>query len=510
MGSGMGRKNHMQRMALATFRQVRVAAAGCHSATPSQPPVLPNTFRQLPPKHSMDKHIAYTPSLCTSFELPDELILEIFDYLTPIRGFLPSTDPEAERSTENSERIKSLHSLTLTCQRLQALVTPFLYRSFIHRAEDWYAIPLFLRTALEKPTLLRHVQYIETKFRDTKTPEPNDAFPVAQWSQIELALDPSRWNMPWPPLAFAVCGRGGPGRTSSKCRKSVSYIIDKAEKLVDLAMDYADIYILGLYDSPMTHQALRRIWLRGPIDHYGDSDVFIASKDFRDTNPVMQYLQGEERKWHHPQRFVSIDEIVLDNCNMKPEEISLFLAQFTSLTNFTCRWTSHRSFSEEDLEWGPGPSRIDLGLLHRDLSYFKGSLERLVLDTLESTWQVSMDEDIPTIGSLHDFTALKHLDVSGLVLWSDDDDTIEHPPLALILPESLETLTVHVEWDDYVEESLIGLSRDCQSLLPHLKSIDCSWRPAPGEMADVLTAMFKDANVELKLDHLEDAPPGSR
>lgn len=200
--------------------------------------------------------------------------------------------------------------------------------------------------------------------------------------------------------------------------------------------------------------------------------------------------ESRETFYRHKPQQVPIEEIVVDNCNLNDKAIEILLQVCTSLRRFVCRWSMIR-----DNILGV---QINLEALRRHLAPLQQSLECLVLDTLESTWQVGLDENIPTIGSLRDFAALKHLDVSGMVLWSDDD-TIEQPRLATILPPNLETLIINVEWDDYVEAGLVGLSKDCTSQLPNLKSVNCSWRPAPRPIAEALIAEFKDAGVTLEL-----------
>jgi hypothetical protein len=64
-------------------------------------------------------------------ELPDELLLEIIGYFTPIRGFQAATIDEQARQGENGSRIRSLYSLALTCNHLHTISQPFLYQAFI-------------------------------------------------------------------------------------------------------------------------------------------------------------------------------------------------------------------------------------------------------------------------------------------------------------------------------------------------------------------------------------------
>jgi hypothetical protein len=126
----------------------------------------------------------------------------------------------------------------------------------------------------------------------------------------------------------------------------------------------------------------------------------------------------------------------------------------------------------------------------------KGSLVSLTIDTIDSICQIDMDEDIPAIGSLREFTSLQHLDVSGLVLWGDCDE-LELPRLSEILPASPDTLTVKTEWDDEVEDAFYNLCEDAFAV--PLLTLTCTWGPAPRATAEALISAFKKIDVELVL-----------
>lgn len=428
-------------------------------------------------------------------ELPDELLLYILGCLVPIRGFIPSPAPEEERQQENATKVKTLHALSLACRRLHAISTPILYQSIIQPPTDWHLIPRLWSTLLQRPQLMKHVQYIETRMLDSQLDEPKDVYSDIEWAVLQQAFEDAPWATRIHHHTFFTA--------DSRVQKGIIALIALAENLLDLAMVELETYVLPLADQPGLHPRLRRVWLRGPWHRY-DADFMIAAEPVEGFNHAVEWIKAIEmrqRPWWDDdddwrRNAVDIDEFTLDNCNMSPDEIQSHLRPCNSLRIFSCQWRNR--WTHSDAENGEAPP-IDLPQLRQDLLRFRGDLESLTLDTLESGWRVSMEENIPAIGSLRDFPVLKHLDVSGLVLWGDGEDTAQFPPLTPLLPPSLETLVINVEWDDDVEEGLHGLARDCKAMVSNLKSVECMWRPAPKDVADVLIKDFRDLGVELKL-----------
>jgi hypothetical protein len=104
------------------------------------------------------------------------------------------------------------------------------------------------------------------------------------------------------------------------------------------------------------------------------------------------------------------------------------------------------------------------------------SITHLTVDIMDSA-SVNDRDYSPGIGDLRDFTALKHLDVSGLVLWGCDyEEDVGFRPLSSTLPTSLATLTI--------------------------EKVECIWGPAPRAMAEYLINAFQELGVELVLDIL--------
>ncbi|KAF2679650.1 hypothetical protein K458DRAFT_115650 [Lentithecium fluviatile CBS 122367] len=423
-------------------------------------------------------------------DLPNELVLEALGHLLPIRGFLWSLEAEAGRREENARRVKALHDLTLTSRRLNALTTPLLYHSVIRASTQWLAPLLFLRTVMENPLTIHQTQYIEIQEGDLGAVPRADVSLEQVWAEL---------------LALGTWHHGG----WTMFDGSVSILVTLANNATELALE-------GMHSAHIllggNHFArLRCLWLKRPRYFDGAADITVSSPLVANRSPVSTFtrLHGTAfGGWEGLENLPEVDpvevvDLTLDNCNLAPFQIYQLLKASNPLKRFSCRW-KNRPMEPNAFPINRPPQRIELEELRRDLGRSCHSLEHLELDTLESSWQVSLDEEIPTIGDLRDFTVLKHLDVSGLVLWSDGD-TADHPPLASILPASLETLKIHVEWDDYVEDGLMALSKDAPSYFPYLRSVDCSWRPASSHVAPLLIDMFAAVGIELKLSIAEDA-----
>ncbi|KAK7179444.1 hypothetical protein PSPO01_14527 [Paraphaeosphaeria sporulosa] len=436
-------------------------------------------------------------------ELPGELILEILQYLTVTRGYFPVPEEETSRQTENAQRIAALHGLTLTCRRLNSIVTPYLYESItkLGRSTDWSNVGSLLNTIERKPEVLELVRYIETG---------GTAFDGALGPSLETKLgglttinyDLYNWKgMPDPCLP---------------CTIVISTLIRLAPNLQGLAIE--ESWHWGAIYDLYANLALRDVFLKN-VDDNGII-IHISGSSATRFSPAVLLLSkighGQveaggillENLWksrHHPMgdfrgtpvhweelQLVPVECIALDG-NVSHVDLENLLSSCTFLRRFHCKWTAGN-------EGVPGAA-IDLQELRKSLERFEPSLESLILDTLGSSWLVELDQDIPTIGSLREFTYLKHVEVSGMVLWNDDDDdAITQRRLSSILPSALETLVINVEWDDYVVQALLDLAVDCAEQLPSLKRIDCSWRPASMFTGHELIGDFERVGVELRLD----------
>lgn len=460
------------------------------------------------------------PSLpfCIS-QLPDELLLEIIGCLKLIRGFKASLADEQDRQAENTKRVQTLHSLTLSCWRLHAVSQSILYDSFIQPAKDPRITSSFLTTIIAKRSLTKYIHYFEC------------LIDLEGFSFNQMRSVPSLWernvremkSAEWQP-------RFHDGSNNLQARfmslLSIYELRDQFQSdiavILALCPNLAEVTLLGSHTLAFAtlslrkynnSGALRNVWIRasppsGPyLGHRDDfADFFLGP-----TIPISGRLWlsnielnnwfavsfPENRNWYSHELLPNIEEIAIDMCEIAPYYLDQMLFSHSQLKRFVCRWgiRSDRVASHESQE-------IDLPRLGHALSHHKDTLETLVIDTLESAWMVSMDQNIPAIGSLRPFTALKTLDVSGLVLWGDyayEEYDSQPIKLGTILPEHLENLIIWTEWEECVEESLFGLPADCSQLLTHLKSIECQWRPTPKPIATILVEEFAAEGVELQL-----------
>ena len=190
----------------------------------------------------------------------------------------------------------------------------------------------------------------------------------------------------------------------------------------------------------------------------------------------------------------AMEEISFTSQDVSCYFIERHLKSCTSLKAFSCRWQWH------DIGGSLSPpSAVDLPRIYRSLERFQNSLTRLTIDTTESAWRVDLDTVIPALGSLRTFKVLAYVNVGALVLWGDGD-FLEQAPLSELLPESLEHLILKAEWDEDIEDRLYQLSSECTTSLPKLKRAECTWRPAPGFIADLLIDACHSAGVDLILE----------
>lgn len=440
-------------------------------------------------------------------ELPGELILEILQHLAVIRGYRSGPTEEDARRQENVRRVAALHGLTLTCRRLNDIATPFLYESIgkLGQRSDWSNVQSLLRTITKRPKLMDYVRYIETD---------GEKFDENLSNTLETMLEHIA------PIDYSAYTVESKGDRYFSCVLVIFTLISLARNLQSLAID-GFWHEEGVYQME-SNLALCDVSLRNFHSEGGNICISAAYETRFKYSPALMILSqiGAIRvgkTWlgaicmHRPgynrgQRrgrlpriddfgLAPLEELFLEG-NINIKLCRKLLARCDSLRRLRCRWTAGNG--------GLG-ARINLEDYRKILQPFENTLESLVVDTLESTWLVGLEEHIPTIGSLREFKNLKHIEVSGMVLWSDDDDqetdgTFEHPRLSSVLPAALETFVVNVEWDDYVEDALVGLAEDRAAYFPNLKTVVCTWRPAPMFVGRHLITEFERAGVKIELD----------
>jgi hypothetical protein len=427
-------------------------------------------------------------------ELPGELILEILQYLTVTRGYLFIPEEEASRREENAQRVAALHGLTLACRRLNSIATPYLYESItkLGQSSDWRNVDSLLDTIKRKPMLMDFVRYIETD--GTK-------FDVHLGPSMETKVESLiRINYD----DYVVHSTPSP---DLPCILVVSTLIHLARNLQSLALE--DIWHWVVVYDVRSNPGLRDLSLKN-----GDDDVSIVkisgSPATRFSSALLLLFfshTGARVKvgdlWMHKSwnprypgsfedstvdweelRIVLIEDLTFEG-NICEDVIYEMLRTCTSIRRLRCWWTATYSYN-----YGP---TIDFPELLRSLKRSENTLESLVC-------LIEVDEQMTSVGSLREFTNLTHVEVSGMMLWGNDDRVVKQPRLSTILPSALETLIINVVWDLDVEQALADLGDDCAVHFPSLKKLDCSWRPAPMLVGRDLITKFAELGVSLNLD----------
>lgn len=458
--------------------------------------------------------------------LPTELLHLILSHLEIIRVPRPDRASEVDRQTHNSQIQKALHSLTLICRRFAAITTPYLYRTVIHSPHNPHAALSLLLTLCEQPKLAQNIEYIEYSFRKNKPLGPNDCYSQDQLDWIQDVIARAKWTVAGVDQMYyrnKVRGHFDAWEFTEADGESTQYWLwnmiwqarDKNQHLfalmaiMMLAANLTEIAAprtraLGIlaFKTTLFNTGLQRLCFFG--DPRRQNHIVVRKNSLPEQAHALEtfLLRHLHLSYFDPNqraRFaeVHLDDLSLDVFDTGMDAVVDDIKLCTSLRSLSCRW---REFESRRPNPPPSPQDLSLPLLGEALRSFEHSLQRLTIDTLECAWLVDMESDIPPLGSLRSFTVLKHLDVSGLVLFGDYITAVR-PDVALssILPISLESLNVKIEWDDEIEEVLYAYLSDCALFQPALKSIECSWRPAPKTIAEHLIYSYEEIGVKLTL-----------
>lgn len=432
------------------------------------------------------------PPSCFIAELPDELLVAIAMQLRVERGFLVSRHAEKQRLSRNLAAIRSLHSMALVCRKFTAIATPVLYQSIVQAGHDFF--PRLFRTLLDNPKLGRHVRYLELgPLRDldytlkqylTKSYRERYESLLLQAREVLIEAETAH---PTPSLTRRAWALPCPG--------PLTVLLNITENFQEIALRAlpGSVFELACRYTSIANK-FNRVWLKKNSTAKGNLRIHVleASPD-APCGELSRFLV--HYKPRRPPRCdpapCMMQDITIDNLDVSPAYIDGLLQGCATLKRFTCRW----SWTDDFIPGHP----VDLPALWQSLQHVRHTLTHLTIDTSESAWQVGMDRNIPALGSLRDFSVLTYLEVPELVLWGDDDSA-DPPPLASILPPSLEMLILKTEWDDDIEDALRELSTDCTEALPRLKEVECTWRPVPRFVASHLIKAFRFVGVDLKLE----------
>ncbi|KAH7074502.1 hypothetical protein BKA63DRAFT_513165 [Paraphoma chrysanthemicola] len=480
--------------------------------------------------------------------LPDELLLCIISHLEVTRGFLPDPEAESVRQEHNARTVRALHSMTLTCHKLHAITTPFLYTSFIQTQNHLDATKLLQTTLFRQPKLAKHIKYCEILTTRLSSSELPVSCGTSEWGTMASWLAAASWNipgmgalfkrnklLPWYEWSFeeneSLLGALWQDFGSSHMEHSLIFpiilIITLADNLGEVAMCH-DIFLSSAlaFRRFSSSAGLRCVWLiNRPFQQ--DAITTIKAQPTAHHSPLQDYIREhctsfnirEKLRQHpslsqdHSNSSAAISELSLDIYDMNSRFICGHLERCNALTRVSINWISHSTTSAcysygeraQPIDIKPPDKPIELAVIGQALRKFTSTLQSLRVDTLDSGWLVDMETDIPALGSFRDFSRLANLEVSGLALWGDYN-SLEGPDerLSSLLPPSITSLSIRTEWDDDVEHSLHMLLPDCTELLPNLKRVECSWRPAPVAIADYLVMAFQEQGVDLILDASEE------
>jgi hypothetical protein len=457
---------------------------------------------------------AVAASACSIGDISDELLVNIVSQLRVERGCLVDERAEERRRSQNSIIVRTLHALTLSCQKFNGIATPFLYQSFI-QTKAQPCTQLQLRTLMDKHELAQFVQYIEFDTFSTSIQIGHKSPAEVDVSKYRKQLVDAQWRVPPPETTSQMVGRiMGYGVSDSVSGPKLCPIVERlwdltplnaftvliaiADNIQDMSLPDHGPDILSLVAfKRYTHAGIfRRLWLKGT-----GSEMRYPLRMYCGT-PDAQHGHLIEYLWRllsdnpvclETRSAAALKELSFDVCDANPENFRLHLQKCTSLERFSCRWR----WTDQFIPW----HEVNLPALHASLQHVQSTLSHLTVDTMESVWLVDKERTIPALGSLRNFKALRYLSVTGLVLWGDDEISGAPPPLSALLPDSLKTLVIKAKWDNNVEDALYQLSVDCAVQLPVLRKVECTWSPVPAFVADYLIDTYRLGGVKLLLQY---------
>jgi hypothetical protein len=447
-------------------------------------------------------------------DISDELLVNIVSYLRVERGCLVDERAEKRRRSRNSIIVRTLHALTLSCQKFNSIVTPFLYQSFI-QTKAQPCTQLQLRTLMEKRELAQLVQYIEFDTFSSSIQIGHKSPPEVDVSKYRRQLVDAQWLVPPPETTSQMVDRiMGYGVSDPVSGPKLCPIVERlwdltplnaftvliaiADNIQDMSLPDHGPNILSLVAfKRYTHAGIfRRLWLKGTGSETRNSLRMYCGIPDAQHGHLIEYLQRlllDNSVCLETGSAAALKELSFDVCDANPEYFGLHLQKCTSLERFSCRWR----WTDQFIPW----REVNLPALHASLQHVQSTLSHLTVDTMESVWLVDKERTIPALGSLRNFKALRYLKVTGLVLWGDDEISGAPPPLSALLPDSLKTLVIKAEWDNNVEDALYQLSVDCAVQLPVLRKVECTWSPVPAFVADYLIDTYCLGGVELLLQY---------
>ncbi|UPX12362.1 uncharacterized protein EKO05_0002912 [Ascochyta rabiei] len=416
------------------------------------------------------------PSLC---DLPDEILLEVVRCLQAIRSYETQSvafrhkGTEKGRQRENHVRQQTLHALCLTSHRLRCISLPTLYASSITCASwgGFTQLRLFHRTisspekALGQSThLAKHVQYVENRLAD---------YLGNSLQEDEIFREKSAFSY------FHLLSK-------------VVLCAPNLENLCVVSLEHGEVSFwdhLLPQPHPSSHlegHGLGKLrYLTVQIHAHAWSTalrltVFERISLALQSSAMLSELRVSGASTHHEfgliarsQKFSNLRRLDLTECCLEMDEVAEFLSACKDVRHFACRWAYLNGAHT-------GPSKLHTVLLART-----GILESLTLDTREIRYNPNIQLESKVFGSLQPLRGLKSLEIceTGFLDCNlsllDFPDLQVNPKLSMLLPESLEHMTLLARGDynsydeDVLEEAscLRRLARDRLTTLLQLKTL---------------------------------------
>ena len=429
-------------------------------------------------------------------DMPDELLLQIIEYLHVIRSDQPQSqafklkEMERVRQCENSVRQKTLHALCLTSRRLKGISEPVLYSAFLGSStwRGFNPIRSFCRTILKHQGLAACVQYVENRLSDHLGNGLYDDMEF--YGAVEMVQE-----------YFS----------------KLASIIRLAENIEHVSVVSLETWEVSLWSqlvcnetpSPIADHGfpkLQTMCFQIQTEDYGLSDGaawFQRICDNLTKVPTLKLLRASGvvgSDMYHPftGTFKNLDTIEISECILDFEEVEQLTSACENLKHFSCQWAFLNCHVSDQ------PSDLFPGLL-----LHKNSLESLHLDLRESRHHPGSLAS-QSLGSFQDFGSLKSIAICEGTLLAARHSILDFPDqrlsqrIAELLPSNLEFLTLllqsdHGYNDDFrVDEAvaLWDLAEDCESMLPNLKEVQI--KSVHVIAGPNLTEQFRKVGIDLR------------
>jgi hypothetical protein len=429
-------------------------------------------------------------------DMPDELLLQIIEYLHVIRSDQPQSqafkvkEMERARQCENSVRQKTLHSLCLTSRRLKGMSEPVLYSAFLG-SSTWHGfnpIRRFYKTIVRRQDLAACVQYVENRLSDHLGNGLYDDMEF--YGAVEMVQE-----------YFSTLA-------------SIIRLAENTEHLSVVSLETWEVSLWSqlVYNempSPIADHGfpkLQTMCIQIQTEDYGLSDGaawFQRICDDLTKVPTLKSLRASGvvgSDLYHPftGTFKNLDTIEISECILDFEEVEQLTSACENLKHFSCQWAFLNCHVSDQ------PSDLFPGLLiHKD------RLESLHLDLRESRHHPGSLAP-QSLGSFRNFGALKSIAICEGTLLATRQSILDFPDqhisqrIAELLPPNLVVLTLllqsdHGYNDDFrVDEAvaLWDLAEDCENLLPNLKEVQI--RSAHVIAGPNLNEQFRKVGVDLR------------